>query len=36
VRRIYCVGLNYAERVREMGFDRQPPLFFAKSADAVV
>jgi fumarylpyruvate hydrolase len=36
VRRIYCVGLNYAEHVREMGFDRQPPLFFAKPADAEV
>lgn len=36
VHRIYCVGQNYAEHVREMGGrpDR-PPLFFAKPADAV-
>jgi fumarylpyruvate hydrolase len=38
VRRIYCVGQNYAEHAREMGSDpeRQPPFFFAKPADAVV
>jgi fumarylpyruvate hydrolase len=38
VHRIYCVGRNYAEHVREMGSDpaREPPLFFAKPADAVV
>ncbi len=37
VRRIYCVGRNYAEHVREMGHDvRDPPFFFAKPADAVV
>lgn len=37
VRRIYCVGQNYAEHAREMGSDpdRQPPFFFAKPADAV-
>jgi fumarylpyruvate hydrolase len=38
VRRIYCVGRNYAEHVREMGGDveRESPFFFAKPADAVV
>lgn len=37
VRRIYCVGRNYAEHVREMGNDeREPPFFFSKPADAVV
>jgi fumarylpyruvate hydrolase len=37
VRRIYCVGRNYAEHVREMGNDlRDPPFFFAKPVDAVV
>jgi fumarylpyruvate hydrolase len=38
VRRIYCVGRNYAEHAREMGGDpaREPPFFFAKPADAVV
>ena len=38
VRRIYCVGRNYAEHTREMGFDpnREPPFFFAKPADAIV
>jgi len=37
VRRIYCVGRNYAEHVKEMGNDlREPPFFFAKPADAVV
>jgi fumarylpyruvate hydrolase len=36
VRRIYCVGRNYAEHAREMGeSDREPPFFFAKPADAV-
>ncbi|MEX2642663.1 MAG: fumarylacetoacetate hydrolase family protein [Acetobacterales bacterium] len=36
VRRIYCVGRNYAEHAREMGHDpdREPPFFFAKPADA--
>ena len=38
VRRIYCVGRNYAAHAREMGFDpdREPPFFFAKPADAIV
>ncbi len=37
VRRIYCVGRNYAEHAREMGHDeREPPFFFDKPADAVV
>lgn len=38
VRRIFCVGRNYAEHAREMGGapDREPPFFFAKPADAVV
>jgi len=38
VRRIYCVGRNYAEHAREMGDDpdREPPFFFMKPADAVV
>ena len=38
VRRILCVGQNYAAHAREMGADpdRAPPFFFAKPADAVV
>lgn len=38
VRRIFCVGRNYAEHAREMGNDpdREPPFFFSKPADAVV
>lgn len=37
VRRVYCVGRNYIEHIREMGSDeRDPPIFFAKPADAVV
>jgi fumarylpyruvate hydrolase len=38
VRRIYCVGRNYAEHAREMGHDpaRESPFFFCKPADAVV
>ena len=37
VRRIYCVGRNYAEHIREMGGDeRQPPFFFQKPTDAIV
>lgn len=38
VRRIFCVGRNYAEHVREMGGDptREAPFFFCKPADAVV
>ena len=37
VRRVYCVGRNYAEHVREMGgvVGRDPPFFFAKPADAL-
>lgn len=38
VRRIFCVGRNYADHGREMGGDptREPPFFFTKPADAVV
>ncbi len=38
VRRIFCVGRNYAAHAREMGKDpdREPPFFFSKPADAVV
>jgi len=38
VRRIFCVGQNYADHAREMGSDpdRQEPFFFTKPADAVV
>jgi fumarylpyruvate hydrolase len=37
VHRIYCVGRNYVEHAREMGFTgREPPFFFLKPADAVV
>jgi fumarylpyruvate hydrolase len=38
VRRILCVGQNYAAHTREMGGDpdRAPPFFFAKPADAIV
>ncbi|WP_313805615.1 fumarylacetoacetate hydrolase family protein [Sphingobium sp.] len=37
VRRVYCVGRNYAEHIREMGGDeRQPPFFFQKPTDAIV
>ena len=38
VRRIFCVGRNYAEHAREMGHDpdREPPFFFTKPADAVL
>lgn len=37
VRRVYCVGRNYAEHAREMGADeREPPFFFSKPADALV
>ncbi|HKP78101.1 MAG TPA: fumarylacetoacetate hydrolase family protein [Phenylobacterium sp.] len=37
VRRIYCVGRNYAEHIREMGGDeREPPFFFQKPTDAIV
>jgi fumarylpyruvate hydrolase len=38
VRRIFCVGRNYAEHAKEMGFDpdREPPFFFTKWAETVV
>ncbi len=38
VRRIFCVGRNYAAHAREMGRDpdREPPFFFTKPADALV
>ena len=38
IRRIYCVGRNYAAHAREMGHDpdREPPFFFMKPADAYV
>ena len=37
VRRIYCVGRNYVEHAKEMGFTgREPPFFFLKPADAVL
>ncbi|ACY18659.1 fumarylacetoacetate hydrolase family protein [Haliangium ochraceum] len=38
VRRIYCVGSNYAAHVREMGGDpeRRPPFFFQKAADTLL
>ena len=37
VRRIYCVGRNYVEHAKEMGFTgREPPFFFLKPADAIV
>lgn len=45
VHRIYCIGRNFADHVREMGYtapasadkvDRAPPVFFMKPADAVV
>ncbi|HEX3810851.1 MAG TPA: fumarylacetoacetate hydrolase family protein [Rhizomicrobium sp.] len=38
VRRIYCVGQNYAAHAREMGGDpdRTPPFFFSKPGDALV
>ncbi|UPG72850.1 fumarylacetoacetate hydrolase family protein [Roseomonas gilardii subsp. gilardii] len=38
VRRIFCVGRNYAEHAREMGSDpdREPPFYFTKPADAVL
>src|SRR5947208_6317380 len=36
VRRVWCVGRNYVEHIREMGQDeRAPPFFFAKPADAL-
>jgi fumarylpyruvate hydrolase len=38
VRRVFCVGRNYADHTREMGGDpdREPPFFFMKPADALV
>jgi len=37
VHRIYCVGRNYVEHAKEMGFTgREPPFFFLKPADAIV
>ncbi|HTJ98148.1 MAG TPA: fumarylacetoacetate hydrolase family protein [Bordetella sp.] len=37
VRRVYCVGRNYAEHAKEMGFTgREDPFFFCKPADAVI
>jgi fumarylpyruvate hydrolase len=38
LRRVFCVGRNYAAHAREMGNDpdREPPFFFTKPADAVV
>lgn len=38
VRRIFCVGQNYAAHAREMGGDptREPPFFFTKPADSLV
>ncbi len=38
VRRIFCVGRNYAAHAREMGSDpdREPPFFFTKPADTIV
>ena len=37
VHRIYCVGRNYEEHAKEMGFTgREPPFFFLKPADTLV
>jgi fumarylpyruvate hydrolase len=38
VRRLYCVGRNYAEHAIEMGHDpdREPPFFFQKNPDSLV
>jgi fumarylpyruvate hydrolase len=38
VRRVFCVGRNYAAHAREMGADpdREPPFFFSKPADAIL
>ena len=38
VHRIYCIGLNYADHVREFGREpeQSPPVFFMKPADAIV
>lgn len=38
IRRIFCIGKNYADHVKEMGGDPKsdPPVFFTKPADAIV
>ena len=37
VHRIYCVGRNYEEHAKEMGFTgREPPFFFLKPSDALI
>ena len=38
VRRVFCIGRNYAEHAREMGatVEKDTPLFFCKPADAIV
>lgn len=38
VRRIFCIGRNYADHAREMGatVDKANPMFFTKPADAIV
>ena len=37
IHRVYCVGRNYVEHAKEMGFSgREPPFFFCKPADAVM
>ena len=37
VHRIYCVGRNYEEHAKEMGFTgREPPFFFLKPSDSLV
>jgi len=38
IRRVFCIGRNYAEHAREMGatVDKSTPMFFCKPADAVV
>lgn len=38
VRRVYCVGRNYADHAREMGHDpdREPPFFFSKQPDSLI
>jgi len=37
VRRVYCVGRNYAEHARELGMlERDPPFFFSKPANALM
>jgi fumarylpyruvate hydrolase len=37
VRRVYCVGRNYLEHAKEMGFSgREPPFFFMKPSDALL